>query len=420
MLPFYHRPVMLDEVIAGLDLKPGGVYFDGTVGGGGHSFAILESDPTVRVIGTDRDEEAIEAASERLRPFEGRFQLFKSDYRRYSEVLRRAGADKLDGVLLDLGISSHQIDDEERGFSYRKASAPLDMRMDRQSGFTAEDVVNDYAEEKLFRILRDYGEERFAGAIARNIVRERERSRITTCGALSDIVEESIPVKFRSPACARQTFQAIRIEVNGELPGYHQYWNYAVRKGYSGTAVFTKKEPLSVTYGIGIEEHDQEGRVITCEFDDFYFVTVYTPNSQNELARLDYRMKWEDDFRAYLKKLEEAKPVIVTGDMNVAHREIDLKNPKTNRRNAGFTDEERQKFTELLDAGFIDTFRYFYPEQTGIYSWWSYRFSARAKNAGWRIDYFCVSESLKDRLEDAKILTDVMGSDHCPVELDLK
>ena len=222
MLPFYHRPVMLDEVIAGLDLKPGGVYFDGTVGGGGHSFAILESDPTVRLIGTDRDEEAIEAASERLRPFEGRFQLFKSDYRRYSEVLRRAGADKLDGVLLDLGISSHQIDDEERGFSYRKASAPLDMRMDRQSGFTAEDVVNDYAEEKLFRILRDYGEERFAGAIARNIVRERERSRITTCGALSDIVEESIPVKFRSPACARQTFQAIRIEVNGELTGLRE------------------------------------------------------------------------------------------------------------------------------------------------------------------------------------------------------
>ena len=183
-----------------------------------------------------------------------------------------------------------------------------------------------------------------------------------------------------------------------ELPGYYQYWNYAVKKGYSGTAVFTKKD---------------------CEFEDFYFVTVYTPNSQNELARLDYRMKWEDDFRAYLKKLEESKPVIVTGDMNVAHKEIDLKNPKTNRKNAGFTDEERQKFTELLDAGFVDTFRYFYPDQEGIYSWWSYRFSARAKNAGWRIDYFCVSESLKDRLADAKILTDVMGSDHCPVELDL-
>ena len=222
MLPFYHRPVMLDEVIAGLAIKPHGVYFDGTVGGGGHSFAILESDPTVRLIGTDRDEEAVKAAGERLRPFEGRFQLYKSDYRKYSEILKRAGADRLDGVLLDLGISSHQIDDEERGFSYRKASAPLDMRMDRQSGFTAEDVVNDYAEEKLFRILRDYGEERFAGAIARNIVRAREQSRITTCGELADIVEESIPVKFRSPACARQTFQAIRIEVNGELTGLRE------------------------------------------------------------------------------------------------------------------------------------------------------------------------------------------------------
>lgn len=222
MLPFYHRPVMLDEVIAGLAVKPHGVYFDGTVGGGGHSFAILESDPTVRLIGTDRDEEAVKAAGERLKPFEGRFQLYKSDYRRYSEILRRAGADRLDGVLLDLGISSHQIDDEERGFSYRKASAPLDMRMDRQSGFTAEDVVNDYAEEKLFRILRDYGEERFAGAIASNIVRRREKKRITTCGELAEIVEESIPLKFRSPACARQTFQAVRIEVNGELTGLRE------------------------------------------------------------------------------------------------------------------------------------------------------------------------------------------------------
>ena len=222
MLPFYHTPVMLDEVISGLAIKPRGVYFDGTVGGGGHSFAILESDPTVRLIGTDRDGEAIEAASERLKPFEGRFQLYKSDYRKYSEVLKRAGADRLDGVLLDLGISSHQIDDEERGFSYRKASAPLDMRMDRQSDFTAEDVVNEYAEEKLFRILRDYGEERFAGAIASNIVRRRETSRITTCGELASIVEESIPLKFRSPACARQTFQAIRIEVNGELTGLRE------------------------------------------------------------------------------------------------------------------------------------------------------------------------------------------------------
>ena len=213
---------MLDEVIAGLAIRPHGVYFDGTVGGGGHSFSILESDPTVRLIGTDRDEEAIKAAGERLRPFEGRFQLYKSDYRKYSEILKRAGADRLDGVLLDLGISSHQIDDEERGFSYRKASAPLDMRMDRESGFTAEDVVNDYAEEKLFRILCDYGEERFAGAIASNIVRRREKDRITTCGELAAIVEESIPLKFRSPACARQTFQAIRIEVNGELTGLRE------------------------------------------------------------------------------------------------------------------------------------------------------------------------------------------------------
>ena len=205
-----------------------------------------------------------------------------------------------------------------------------------------------------------------------------------------------------------------------ETPGYHQYWNYAKRKGYSGTAVFSKKEPLSVSYGIGIEEHDQEGRVITLEFEEYYFVTVYTPNSQSELARLSYRMEWEDAFFAYLKKLEEDKPVIFCGDLNVAHQEIDLKNPKTNRKNAGFTDEEREKFSRLLDAGFIDTFRYFYPDVEGIYSWWSYRFQARKKNAGWRIDYFCVSECLKDRLEDAKILTDIMGSDHCPVVLEMK
>lgn len=209
-------------------------------------------------------------------------------------------------------------------------------------------------------------------------------------------------------------------QVELTLPGYHQYWNSAVRKGYSGTAIFAKREPLSVSYGIGIEEHDQEGRVITLEYEDFYFVTVYTPNSQNELARLSYRMDWERDFLEYLTKLEERKPVVWCGDLNVAHQEIDLKNPKTNRKNAGFTDEERGKFTEMLNAGFIDTFRYFYPDQEGIYSWWSYRFSARAKNAGWRIDYFCVSECLKDRLADAKILTDVMGSDHCPIELDLK
>lgn len=205
-----------------------------------------------------------------------------------------------------------------------------------------------------------------------------------------------------------------------ELPGYHQYWNYAEKKGYSGTAIFTKEEPMSVRYGIGIEEHDHEGRVITLEFPEFYMVTVYTPNSQNELKRLDYRMRWETDFLQYLKGLEEDKPVIFCGDLNVAHKEIDLKNPKTNRKNAGFTDEERQKFTEVVEAGFVDTFRYFYPDMENIYSWWSYRFSARAKNAGWRIDYFCVSECLKDRLQDAKILTEVMGSDHCPVELDIE
>ncbi|MBC5714846.1 exodeoxyribonuclease III [Roseburia sp. BX1005] len=216
--------------------------------------------------------------------------------------------------------------------------------------------------------------------------------------------------------CIQETkMQAGQLEL--DLEGYEQYWNYAQRKGYSGTAIFTKKKPLSVSYGIGIEEHDTEGRVITLEFEDFYMITVYTPNSQNELARLDYRMEWEDAFLSYLKKLEENKPVIICGDLNVAHQEIDLKNPKTNRKNAGFTDEERGKFQTLLDNGFIDTFRYFYPDQTGIYSWWSYRFQARAKNAGWRIDYFLVSDSLKDRLADAKIHTDVMGSDHCPVEL---
>ena len=205
-----------------------------------------------------------------------------------------------------------------------------------------------------------------------------------------------------------------------DLPGYHQYWNYALKKGYSGTAVFTRKEPLNVTYGLGIEEHDKEGRVITLEFEDFYFVTVYTPNSKTELARLDYRMQWEDDFRAYLKALDEKKPVIVTGDMNVAHKEIDLKNPKTNRKNAGFTDEERAKFTQLLDAGFTDTFRYFYPDKEGIYSWWSYRFKAREKNAGWRIDYFLTSKRLDEKLTGAKIHTEIFGSDHCPVELEVQ
>lgn len=206
-------------------------------------------------------------------------------------------------------------------------------------------------------------------------------------------------------------------QVTLELEGYHQYWNYAEKKGYSGTAIFTKKEPISVSYGIGIEEHDHEGRVITAEFEEFYMVTVYTPNSQDELKRLDYRMEWEDAFLTYLKGLETKKPVIFCGDLNVAHKEIDLKNPKTNRKNAGFSDEERAKMTAVQKAGFVDTFRYFYPDLEGVYSWWSYRFSARAKNAGWRIDYFLVSEALKSRLQDAAIHTEVLGSDHCPVEL---
>ena len=218
--------------------------------------------------------------------------------------------------------------------------------------------------------------------------------------------------------CLQETkLQEGQIEM--DLPGYYQYWNYADKKGYSGTAIFTKKEPVSVSYGIDIDEHDHEGRVVTLEFDDFYMVTVYTPNSQDELRRLEYRMRWEDDFRAYLTELNTRKPVIVTGDMNVAHREIDLKNPKTNRRNAGFTDEERGKMTQLLESGFIDTFRYFYPDAEGIYSWWSYRFKAREKNAGWRIDYFLASADMESRLKGAKIHTDVFGSDHCPVELEI-
>lgn len=238
-------------------------------------------------------------------------------------------------------------------------------------------------------------------------------------------------------ACVEKNFKEFFDEINADLfsvqetklqegqidfnpDGYYSYWNYAEKKGYSGVAVFSKIKPLNVSYGLGIEEHDKEGRVITLEFEDFYYVTCYTPNSQNELTRLDYRMTWEDAFREYLKELDKKKPVILCGDLNVAHTEIDLKNPKTNRKNAGFTDEERGKMTELLNSGFIDTFRYFYPDAEGIYSWWSYRFKAREKNSGWRIDYYIVSERLKDRLAGAKIHTEVFGSDHCPVELELR
>lgn len=208
-------------------------------------------------------------------------------------------------------------------------------------------------------------------------------------------------------------------QIDLPLEGYYQYWNYAEKKGYSGTAIFTKKEPLAVTNGIGIDEHNTEGRVITLEFQNFFFVTCYTPNSQNELKRLDYRMKWEDDFREYLLRLNKKKPVILCGDLNVAHNEIDLKNPKTNRKNAGFSDDEREKMTTLLNSGFTDSFRYLYPDKEGIYSWWSYRFNARKNNAGWRIDYFITSDSIKDKIIDSKIHTDIMGSDHCPVELDI-
>lgn len=217
--------------------------------------------------------------------------------------------------------------------------------------------------------------------------------------------------------CLQETkMQAGQLDLQFE--GYESYWNYADKKGYSGTAIYTKHEPLNVTYGLGIDEHDHEGRVITLEMEDFFLITVYVPNSQNELRRLDYRMQWEDDFRAYVKQLDAIKPVIICGDLNVAHEEIDLKNPKTNRRNAGFTDEEREKMTILLNNGFVDTFRHLFPEQV-TYSWWSYRFRAREKNAGWRIDYFLISERLKERLVDAKIHTEILGSDHCPVELEL-
>ena len=219
--------------------------------------------------------------------------------------------------------------------------------------------------------------------------------------------------------CLQETkMQAGQLEL--EFPGYQSWWNYAEKKGYSGTAIFSKHHPLSVTYGIGIEEHDHEGRVITLEMESFFLVCVYTPNSQDGLRRLDYRMRWEDDFRAYLQRLDESKPVIVGGDMNVAHEEIDLKNPKTNRMNAGFTDEERRQMTTLLNAGFADTFRHLHPTQEGIYSWWSYRFHAREKNVGWRIDYFLTSQRLLPQVSEANILTDIMGSDHCPVELVLQ
>ncbi|MDF2513495.1 MAG: xth [Herbinix sp.] len=219
--------------------------------------------------------------------------------------------------------------------------------------------------------------------------------------------------------CLQETkLQPEQVEI--AFQGYHQYFNSAVKKGYSGTAIFCKQEPLKVTFDIGMDKHNDEGRVITLEFEDFYMVTVYTPNSQRELARLGYRMEWEDDFRAYLLELDEHKPVIVCGDLNVAHKEIDLKNPKSNIKNAGFTIEEREKMTTLLDSGFVDTFRYKYPDVTDAYSWWSYMFKAREKNVGWRIDYFLVSDRLKDRIEDAKIHMDVVGSDHCPVELLLK
>jgi len=226
--------------------------------------------------------------------------------------------------------------------------------------------------------------------------------------------------KINADIFAIQESKLQKGQIDLNIEGYYQYWNYAERKGYSGTAIFTKKEPISVSYGIGIEEHDKEGRVITLEYEDFYFITVYTPNSKENLARLDYRMVWEDEFRNFLKNLEKKKPLIICGDLNVAHNEIDLKNPNNNRKNAGFTNEERGKFTELLNAGFIDTFRYLYPDKEGIYSWWSYRFNARKNNSGWRIDYFLVSEALKDRIIDSQIHTEVLGSDHCPVVLEIK
>lgn len=230
---------------------------------------------------------------------------------------------------------------------------------------------------------------------------------------------ESLATLDADVVCLQETkLQAGQIDIS--LDGYETYWNYADKKGYSGTAIFTRRHPLSVTYGLGIDLHDHEGRIITAEYEDFYLVTAYVPNSQDGLRRLDYRQQWDKDLRAYLKELETRKPVVLCGDLNVAHREIDLKNPKSNRKNAGFTDEEREGFQQLLDAGFVDTFRHFYPDQTDIYSWWSYRFRAREKNAGWRIDYFVVSEALRPLLESATIHTEIFGSDHCPVEVVLR
>lgn len=227
---------------------------------------------------------------------------------------------------------------------------------------------------------------------------------------------ESLATLDADVVCLQETkLQAGQIDLS--LEGYETYWNYADKKGYSGTAIFTRRHPLNVTYGLGIDLHDHEGRIITAEYEDFYLVTAYVPNSQDGLRRLDYRQQWDKDLRAYLKELETRKPVVLCGDLNVAHREIDLKNPKSNRKNAGFTDEEREGFQQLLDAGFVDTFRHFYPDQTDIYSWWSYRFRAREKNAGWRIDYFVVSEALRPLLESAAIHTEIFGSDHCPVEV---
>lgn len=230
---------------------------------------------------------------------------------------------------------------------------------------------------------------------------------------------ESFAALNADAVCLQETkLQAGQIDL--QFDGYESFWNYADKKGYSGTAIFTRVKPLSVSYGLGIDLHDHEGRVITAEYDDFYLVTAYVPNSQDELRRLDYRMQWDRDLLAYLKGLEQRKPVVLCGDLNVAHREIDLKNPKSNRRNAGFTDEERAGFQSMLDAGFVDTFRHFYPDQEGIYSWWSYRFRAREKNAGWRIDYFVASEALRPRLVSACIHTEIYGSDHCPVEVEIR